>query len=95
MTEYHHFTHPQSVRDYGFRDGRPIDQPGSPSGLLLSWDAIDDVAAAVVERRPPMYVVAGEYVRDGIRYPHLLIGAAYMKWAGYERTGIHWRRAAA
>lgn len=72
MTHYHAFTRPRTVREYGYMDGRPVVQEGTGSGFLLPWDAIDDQAAAVVERRAPAFVVVGEYEReDGVRFPEL------------------------
>lgn len=94
MTERLKYNRARTVREYGFRDGALIEQIGTPSGFLLPWDAIDDDADAVVNRRPPMYLVVGEYVTDGIRYPELVVSDAYMKWAGNYRDGRDWRRSA-
>lgn len=93
MTKHNVYRKPQTVREYGYAEGRPVEQSGSPSGFLLGWDAIDDQADAVAKRRPPMYVVIGEFERDGARYPELVVSATYMEWAGYVRSGHSWRPA--
>src|SRR4051812_23361796 len=102
--EYHRFARARSVHDYGYRDGKPImAEPGIP---LLPWEAIDDLAQANIAGRPPMYLVIGEDVGEARElllgrkfmdfpartYPRLAVSDAYMKWAGYERTGFKWRR---
>ena len=46
MTTRNVFRHPRPVRDYGYSDGELVKEPGSPSGFLLGWEAIDDQAEA-------------------------------------------------
>lgn len=94
MTERRWFSRAKSVREYGFNGSSLIEQPGTVSGFLLPWDAIDDDADAVVNRRPAMYLVTGEFVTDGIRHPLLAVSDAYMKWAGFQRDGREWKRSA-
>lgn len=84
----------KSPRAYGYADGRPIEQPGSPSGYLLPWDVLDDEAEVVVSGRPSMYCITGETVSDGILHPEIAVTDAYMKWAGFHRDGRDWRRSA-
>lgn len=83
----------RSVRVYGYRDGRPIEQEGSPSGYLLPWMALDDEAEAAVADRPSQFVVIGEWVTpEGVRHPEIAVADAYMKWAGNDRVGGQWKR---
>jgi hypothetical protein len=87
------FARPKSVEEYGFEDGRAVDQAGTPSGFLLPWEAIDDVARAKTEHRPQMLVVVGEWVReDGVRFPELVVSERFMLHRGYVRDGRHWVR---
>lgn len=84
----------KSPRAYGYADGRPVEQPGSPSGYLLPWEVLDDEAEVVVAGRPSMYCITGETVSDGLRFPTIAVADAYMKWAGHYRDGRDWRRSA-
>lgn len=80
VTGHRTFRFPVPVREYGYTDDTLIPQPGSPSGFLLPWDAIEDQAQAVSERRPPAYVVIGEFTRaDGMRFPELGVTTAYIE----------------
>lgn len=80
MTKHNVYRTPRTVREYGYEDGQPVAQPGSPSGFLLPWDAIMDQAAAVTERRPPAFVVVGEFVRDdGMRFPELATPTSHIE----------------
>ena len=82
MTKHHVYRKARTVREYGYVDGRPVEQEGAPSGFLLGWEAIDDQAEALVQSRPPMYVVIGEWERtDGMRFPELAISQVYARWA--------------
>jgi hypothetical protein len=88
MTQHNVYRRPQTVREYGYIDGHLVEQPGTANGFLLGWEAIDDEAEAIARRRPPKYVVIGEFVRaDGMRFPELAISKAYMNWAGYVQDG--------
>lgn len=70
----------RSVREYGYVDGALIVDESTTSGFLLPWEAIDDQAEAVANRRLPAFVVVGEYERDdGIRYPELGVTTAHIE----------------
>jgi hypothetical protein len=90
--EYRRYDRPRSVRSYGYENGRPIAQAGAPSGHLLPWPLLDDEAEAIAQGRPSAYVVTGEYLVEGFRYPEYAVSDTYMKWLGYERSGHHWKR---
>ena len=86
------FAHPKTPKEYGYRDGRPILQEGSPSGYLLPWEVLDDEADAMVAGRPSMYCITGEAQVGDIRYPFLAVTNAYMCWAGFLRENHRWVR---
>lgn len=94
MTVRHRFDPPRTLYEYGFDARGAIVQPGSPSGLLLPNEAIDDHADSIVRGRPPMYWVIGEDVRDdGIRFPILAVTPEYMRWTGHVQDEHgRWRR---
>ena len=93
MTAHRVFARPRTVREYGYLDGQPIEQPGSPNGFLLPWDAIDDQALAIVERRAPAFVVLGEYERsDGLRFPELAVTTSHIEATTHYRWDRDARR---
>lgn len=74
------FSPPRSVREYGYMDGTLVVDERSPSGFLLPWEAIDDQAEAIANRRAPAFVVVGEYERDdGTRFPELGVTTAHIE----------------
>lgn len=81
------FRPPQTVREYGYVDGVLATEPRSSSGFLLPWEAIDDQAEAIAEKRAPAFVVVGEFVDDdGTRYPELGVTT------GHIEANSHYRR---
>jgi hypothetical protein len=73
MSTYRRIWPHQTIEEYGMNGGRFIPQPGSVSGFLLDFGAIDEHAWAVNHHAPSRYVVIGETIRDdGVRTPELM-----------------------